>query len=57
MKHCQERISLEPVRVVRMLPVTPVVIDGDMVQFVESQLLAVIPEIGTLQAAKLGRAC
>ena len=56
MKHCQGRLSLEPVRVVRMLPVTPVVIDGDMVQFVELQVLAVIPEIGTLQAAKLGRA-
>jgi hypothetical protein len=56
-KHYQGRLSLEPVLVVRMLPVTPVVIDGDMVQFVESQVLAVIPEIGTLQAAKLGRAC
>jgi hypothetical protein len=56
-KHCQERLSLEPVRVVRLLPVTPVVIDGDMVPFVESQVLAVIPENGTLQAAKLGRAC
>ena len=52
----QERLSLEPVRVVRMLPVTPDVIDGDVVQFVESQVQAIIPEIRTLQAAKLGRA-
>jgi hypothetical protein len=47
---------LEPVRVVRMLPVTLDVIDGDVVQFVESQVQAIIPEIRTLQAAKLGRA-
>jgi len=40
-----------------MLAVTPVEIDGDRVQFVESQVQAVIPEIGTLEAAKLSRAC
>ena len=40
-----------------MLPVTPEVINGDVVQFVESQVQAIIPEIRTLQAAKLGRAC
>jgi len=39
-----------------MLPVTPDVIDGDVVQFGESQVQAIIPEIRTLQAAKLGRA-
>jgi hypothetical protein len=40
-----------------MLPVTLVVIDGDRVQFVESQGQAVIPETGTLEAAKMSRAC
>jgi len=39
-----------------MLPVTPDVIYGDVVQFVEWQVQAIIPEIGTSQAAKLGRA-
>jgi hypothetical protein len=47
-KHCQERLSLEPVMVVHMLAVTPVEIDGDRVQFVESQVQAIIPKIGTL---------
>jgi hypothetical protein len=51
------RAAFARARVVRMLPVTPDVIDGDVVQFVESQVQAIIPEIRTLQAAKLGRAC
>jgi hypothetical protein len=56
-KHCQERLSLEPVMVAPMLAVTPVVIDGDRVQCVELPVQAVIPEIGTLEAARLSCAC
>ena len=47
MKHARSGFRSSPY-------VTPDVIDGDVVQFVESQVQAIIPEIRTLQAAKLG---